>query len=81
MANPTSRPSQSGTEACQIRIGEPLTPSDKLRQITVSDSIDKLEMKERLGRAMEWLENEPGAKASNAAIIFQVNPESIRMRQ
>jgi len=30
---------------------------------------------------MEWLEDEPGEKASTAAIIFQVNPASIRMRQ
>ena len=30
---------------------------------------------------MEWLEDEPGEKASTAAILFQVNPASIRMRQ
>ena len=40
----------------------------------VSDTMNKLVMKERLGRAMEWLEEEPSEKASTAAIIFQVNP-------
>ena len=70
MANHTSQPSQSVTEACPIPIDDPLTPSEDLSQITVSDTINKLEMKERLGRDMKWLEDESGEKASTAAIIF-----------
>jgi len=81
MANPTFRPSQSVTEACPIPIDEPLTQSEGLSQIMVSDSINKREMKEQLGPAIEWLEDQPGEKAGNAAIIFQVNPASVRMRQ
>jgi len=74
MENPTSQPSQSVTQGCSIPIDEPLTPSEGPGQITVSDTMNKLEMKKRLGRAMEWLEEEPSEKASTAAIIFQVNP-------
>jgi len=46
-----------------------------------SGSIEKLESKQRLNQAMEWLDAEPNEKASTAAIIFGVKPLSIRMRQ
>ena len=41
----------------------------------------KLESKQRLNRAMQWLEEEPSEMASTAAKMFDVNPSSIRMRQ
>ena len=83
MADPSSQASQSITLVCPIPIDELHTLSEGCSpsQILVSDTINKPEMKERIDRAMEWLEEEPSEKASTAAIIFQVNPASIRMRQ
>ena len=43
--------------------------------------MERLEMKERLDRAMEWLVEEPSEKANTAGKIFNVKPSSIRMRQ
>jgi len=41
----------------------------------------KLESKQHLNRAMQWLEEEPSEMASTAAKMFDVNPFSIRMGQ
>ena len=43
--------------------------------------MEKLEMKQCLDRAMEWLQDEPTEKANTAAKIFKVKASSIRMRQ
>ena len=40
-----------------------------------------MEMKQRLDRAMQWLDQEPCEMASTAATMFNVKPSSIRMRQ
>ena len=42
------------------------------------DQIERLQIKQRLDRAMEWLEEEPSEQASTAAKMFNVNPSSIR---
>lgn len=46
-----------------------------------SESVERLETKHRLNCAMQWLEEEPTERAATAAIIFNVKPSSIRMRQ
>jgi len=45
------------------------------------ESVERLETKHRLNCAMQWLEEEPTERAATAAIIFNVKPSSIRMRQ
>ena len=43
--------------------------------------MEKLESKQELDQAMEWLDAERNEKASTAAIIFGVKLASIRKRQ
>ena len=38
------------------------------------------DVKERLNRAIQWLENEPGEKTTMAAAKFNVSDSSIRTR-
>jgi len=47
----------------------------------MTDIGEKLEIKQRLDRALKWLEEEPTETASTAVEMFNVNAASIRSRQ
>ena len=47
----------------------------------MTDIGEKLEIKQRLDRALKWLEEEPTETASTAAEMFNVSAASIRSRQ
>jgi len=81
--NSTSQLGHSVTQESSgpIQPNAPSTELEGLGQIAIPDGPTRLEMKEPLNRAMQWLEEEPLEKASTAATIFNVNPASIRMRQ
>ena len=81
LTNSSSQLDQSVTQAGSLPISESPTLSQGLCQITIPDVMNKVEIKECLDRAMEWLDERSTEKASTLAIIFQVNPASIQMYQ
>jgi len=47
----------------------------------MTDIREKLEIKQRLDRALKWLEEEPTETATTTAKMFDANAVSIRSRQ